>query len=227
MGFWRAENVFRYILYRAEQNHQLPNASHAFRVERIPPGKRVFQARRSAFFRAHHFDIQRGLVSMSTILDELPRHRSCPAAVILRIGLIAGAFDITDSIVFNAFRSITPKMIFQYIASGLIGLTSFKLGYASVVMGVVIHFCIALAWTAIFYGLSRKFSVLVRRPIASGLVFGSLVYVIMNFVVLPLSRVPAPTRAIPLASRVNGVLALLFCIGLTVSLLVRRESLGA
>ncbi len=60
---------------------------------------------------------------------------------------------------------------------------------------MVIHFCIALAWTAIFYGLSRKFSVLVRRPIASGLVFGSLVYVIMNFVVLPLSRVPAPTRA--------------------------------
>ncbi len=53
---------------------------------------------------------------MSTILDELPRRRSCPAAVILRIGLTAGSFDITDSIVFNAFRSITPKMIFQYIA---------------------------------------------------------------------------------------------------------------
>ncbi len=42
MGFWRAENVLRCILYRAEQNQQLPNASHAFRVGRIPPPSESF-----------------------------------------------------------------------------------------------------------------------------------------------------------------------------------------
>ncbi len=160
---------------------------------------------------------------MSTILDELPRPRPRPWAAILRIGLVAGTFDITENLVFNAFRSITPKMVFQYIASGLIGMTSFKIGYASVALGVVIHYCIALAWTGIFYGLSRKFTALVRRPVASGLVFGALVYLIMNLVVLPMTRVPVSPRAMTLASRVNGVLALLVCIGLTVSLLVRRE----
>jgi hypothetical protein len=40
--------------------------------------------------------------------------------VILRIGVVAGTLDITDAFVFNAFRHITPMMVLQYIASGLI-----------------------------------------------------------------------------------------------------------
>jgi hypothetical protein len=36
------------------------------------------------------------------------------------IGLVAGTLDITENIVFNAFRGITPWRIFQFIASGLI-----------------------------------------------------------------------------------------------------------
>jgi uncharacterized membrane protein YagU involved in acid resistance len=62
----------------------------------------------------------------------------------------------------------------------------------------------------------------IRRPIVSGLVYGCVIYLFMNFVVLPLSGVPHTRNAVTLASRVNGVLALLLCIGLPVSLLVRR-----
>jgi hypothetical protein len=36
---------------------------------------------------------------------------------------------------------------------------------------------------------SSRFS---RRPVLSGLLYGGAVYLFMNFVVLPLSRVPAP-----------------------------------
>jgi hypothetical protein len=42
----------------------------------------------------------------------------------------------------------------------------------------------------------------------------------MNFVVLPLTRVPH--RPVTLASRINGVLAILLFIGLTISFLTRR-----
>jgi hypothetical protein len=45
--------------------------------------------------------------------------------LILRIGLIAGTLDITDALVFSYFRGATPVMVFQYIASGLIGRRSF------------------------------------------------------------------------------------------------------
>jgi hypothetical protein len=149
-----------------------------------------------------------------------------PAGVgwlILRVGLVAGTLDITENIIFNLFRHITPKMIFQYIASGLIGIdAAIALGMASVLLGVAIHYFIALSWTALYYAASRKLRVLIRRPAISGILYGGFVYVVMNFVVLPLTRVPPRRAAMTIPSRVSGVLALLFCIGLTVALLFAR-----
>jgi hypothetical protein len=60
--------------------------------------------------------------------------------MILWIGLVAGALDITENIVFNAFRGITPWRIFQYIARGLLGAHSFQMGWSAVGLGVVIHY---------------------------------------------------------------------------------------
>ena len=136
------------------------------------------------------------------------------------IGLIAGTLDITDNIIYNAFRGVTMKMIFQYIASGLVGMESFQMGGASVALGVAIHYAIALTWTAIFYIASRYIAVLRERPVTSGLMYGAVVYVIMNYAVLPLTRVP-PRRPPTVVGRINAVAALLFCIGLTISLLVK------
>jgi len=156
-----------------------------------------------------HFPLQRGRGSAIFV-------------TILWIGLVAGTLDITDNLVFNQLRGITPWRVFQYIASGLIGRQAFQSGWASVALGVLLHYTIALIWTAIFYAVARKFAVVTRRPVLSGLLYGGVVYLIMNFIVLPFSGVPQPQHAITLASRINGVLALLLCIGLTVSLLMRR-----
>ena len=142
---------------------------------------------------------------------------------ILWVGLIAGTLDIADNLIFNQFRGISPIRVFQYIASGLIGMKSFQLGLASVALGVLIHYTIALFWTGVFYTASRKFSILVRRPVICGLLYGVVVYLVMNFVILPLSRVPPRPAAVTLPSRINAVLALLLFIGLTISLLTRRS----
>ena len=144
----------------------------------------------------------------------------------MKVGLIAGTLDITDALIFSHVRGIAPNRVFQYIASGLIGSRSFELGTASVVLGIVLHYAIALGWTAIFYAASRRFTILLRRPIVSGLIYGIAVYLFMNFVVLPLSGVPHPIKAASLVSRINGVLAVMLCIGLTISLLIRHDSPG-
>ena len=71
---------------------------------------------------------------------------------ILWIGLFAGTLNITDNLIFNQLRGITPKMVFRYIASGLIGVKAARSGgLASVVLGVAIHYMIALIWTVLFY----------------------------------------------------------------------------
>lgn len=138
------------------------------------------------------------------------------------IGLVAGTLDISENIIFNAFRHITPYQIFQYIASGLIDGRSFTMGGASVALGVAIHYAIAMTWTAVFYLLSRRLKILTRQATICGIVYGGVVYIIMNFVVLPMTRVPHARAAMTVASRVSGVLALLFCIGLAIALMMKK-----
>jgi uncharacterized membrane protein YagU involved in acid resistance len=146
-----------------------------------------------------------------------------PLAALLRIGLIAGTLDIGENLTFNHFRSVTPGMVFHYIASGLLGMKAFEMGFDAVLLGVVIHYTIALTWTVIYYLASRKLPVLISRPVISGLLYGVVVYLVMNFIVLPLTGVPHSDKAVTLASRISNVLALMFCIGLTVALLLRRS----
>src|SRR5260370_2041969 len=131
-----------------------------------------------------------------------------PLLTILWIGLLAGTLDITDNLIFNQLRGITPKMVFQFIASGLIGMKAFRDGLASVALGVAIHYTIALIWTAVFYAASRKLPILSRRPVLSGLVYGGAIYLFMNFIWLPLSVVPHPRSSIPLSSNIKLFLPL-------------------
>jgi hypothetical protein len=156
----------------------------------------------------------------------IPRSSTASGAhrvwTVVWIGLVAGTLDISENIIFNAFRHITPYQIFQYIASGLIDGKSFTVGNASVVLGVGIHYTIAMSWTVVFYLLSRRLLFLTRHAAICGIVYGGVVYIIMDFAVLPLTRVPHARAAVTVASRVSGVLALLFCIGLTISLLVKH-----
>lgn len=142
---------------------------------------------------------------------------------ILLTGLLAGTLDITDSLVFNAFRGITPVMVFRYIASALIGAHAAAGGGSAVVaLGVALHYLIAFIWTGVFFAASRNLPLLTKRPVLSGLAYGIIVYLFMNLLVLPMSRVPRLRGAIPIGSRINGILALMLFIGLTISLLVRR-----
>ena len=56
------------------------------------------------------------------MVSKIRLHQPSAFSVILRVGLIAGTLDITENLIFNELRAITPKMVFQYIASGLIGM---------------------------------------------------------------------------------------------------------
>lgn len=141
---------------------------------------------------------------------------------ILWIGLIAGTLDIGDNLIYNALRGVTPAMVFRFIGSGLVGVRVIQqMGGAGVALGVVMHYCIALSWTALFFIASRKMAFLRRQAAISGMVYGLCVYLFMTRVVVPLSRVPHLTLKVSLAGRINAVLAVVLCIGLTISLLTK------
>ena len=140
--------------------------------------------------------------------------------VIVGAGLLVGTLDIADAILFYGLRGISPTRILQGIASGLVGPTAFTQGARSALLGLLLHFFIAFTVATIYLLLSRRLP-LSRRPWLWGTLYGIAVYAVMNYIVLPLSHIglrPLPS----LGPLINGVAALIFCIGIPLAFLARR-----
>lgn len=138
-------------------------------------------------------------------------------------GLIAGTLDICAAFLTAWLRAgVSPIGLLQYVASGALGPAAFRGGIKTALIGLALHYLIATIWTTVFYLASRKWLFLIERPIQFGLIYGIAVYLIMTFVVVPLSRVtPRPAT---ITGRTIGILTIMFCIGLPIALIVRRFS---
>lgn len=136
-------------------------------------------------------------------------------------GLIAGTLDICAAFLTAWLRAgIGPVRLLQFVASGLLGPSSFDGGAKTALVGLALHYLIATIWTIVFYLASRKWLSLIERPVMFGLLYGIAVYTFMNFVVLPLSLVAR--RPITAIGTTIGLLTIMFCIGLPIAVTVRR-----
>ena len=151
------------------------------------------------------------------------RQRLSPGKAILVGGLIAGALDITYAFILWWLRAqVTPMQILQSVAAGLLGKASYDGGAGTAILGAFLHFFNALVIAAIFVGASRLWPVLARRATIFGPLYGIGVYLVMNYVVLPLSAFPPRTRPPAPVVWITGVLAHMFLIGLPIALAAKR-----
>jgi len=150
--------------------------------------------------------------------------------VYLATALFVGVCDITYAILFSYFRSGTsPQRLLQSVASGALGRDAFTGGWATAAAGLGFHFLIAFTITAIFFLAASRLPWLVRQPLVTGPLFGIGVYCVMNYVVIPLSKI-GPRPFPPMSVFISGVLVHMFVIGLPIALGARRygrESGGA
>lgn len=155
----------------------------------------------------------------------MSRRRDSPWPQVLAGGLIAGAIDITYACVFWGLKAdVSPTRIFQSVAAGLLGDTSFEGGAATAALGLFLHFFIACSMALAYYLVSRRWPVFVRRPIPLGIAYGLLLYVIMNCIVVPLSAAPPGSHDPLWVSLTIAVHA--FLIGLPIALFTSRASLS-
>jgi hypothetical protein len=159
-----------------------------------------------------------------TVPSSKPRH----FAAIFCAWIVAGTFDISDALIYyRTARGVHPSRLLQNIATGVIGQRAFSGGRADALLGLALHYLIALGATIVFYLLSRKIWFMTRHAVAAGLIYGLGVYLFMNFVVLPnagFSHPHIPTSPILWITLGNAILAVMICIGLTISLIVRKIS---
>jgi hypothetical protein len=159
---------------------------------------------------------------MPTAISTRPTTNSITKTIALCV-LIAGTLDITDALVFYGLRGVPASRLLQNIASGLLGPSAFKGGITTALVGLLIHYTITLCWATLFVLAARRIAALRQHAVISGLIYGLLIYGVMNYIVLPMTRVASHRHPTGIAL-INAVAALLFCMGLPISLINRRLS---
>jgi hypothetical protein len=151
---------------------------------------------------------------------------------ILYAGAIVGVLDITAACInAHVIAGFAPTRVLKGVASGLLGRSALEGGFATATLGLVMHFTMALTVAAIFYALSRRFSLPknLLGVVAVGLLYGAAVFVINNFGTAPfLSWVRSLYLHTPILFKPpmgwSQLVIHLFCVGLPTALVVAHYS---
>jgi hypothetical protein len=146
---------------------------------------------------------------------------------ILLGGLTVGALDILDAFVFFGLRGVAPERILHSVAAGLLGREAAVAGgLPTALLGLVLHFTIATGVVATYYLVSRLLPFLVRYPLICGLVYGVVVFYVMQLVVLPLSATSGKGGLPTGAPLLNGLLIHALGVGLPAALFAAKGRTG-
>jgi hypothetical protein len=96
-------------------------------------------------------------------------------------GGIAGTIDLLQACILFGWD------IPLAIAAGLVGKRAFQGGAGYYLLGVLLHFFIALLFAAFYYAASRRLRFLTEHPLVCGLSYGAAADLVMTLIVLPLS----------------------------------------
>jgi hypothetical protein len=132
-------------------------------------------------------------------------------------GLVAGTIDVGSASLING---ISPIIILRAIACGILGMASFREGARSAVLGLLLQWAMSVIIALLYSSAVNRLAGLRQAWVAGGLIAGVFTFVIMNFVVVPLSavgRMPHFT-----AGTFVENLAALLLFGLVIAFFARR-----
>jgi uncharacterized membrane protein YagU involved in acid resistance len=137
--------------------------------------------------------------------------------------IIVGFLDIAEVIVFYAFRDVKPIRILQSIAAGVTGRDrAFSGGTETAAFGLFLHFFIAFVVVLIYHLAARRIRALSEHPFVMGTLYGLAVYVVMNFVIVPMSAAGQSGRGTwPVMA--NVIFAHVACVGIPTALLAPQR----
>lgn len=146
-----------------------------------------------------------------------PRSSKSLLPAILATGLLTGTLDAVGAIINYCIPVVrNPIRIFQYIASGAMGTeAAFTGGWLSAAAGIFLHYVIATFWTALFYWNYPLIKRFLPSKVVAGILYGPVIWFVMNLAVLPLSRVQRGPMQV--SSVLIGMAILILAVGLPVS----------
>ncbi len=120
--------------------------------------------------------------------------------VALSAGLVAAVTEMVFVLPIQHLLGNSPVVVFQGIAFGWLGKAAFKGGLSAALLGVGIHVFVSVVAAGLFAFAAQHLAFLRERPAASGMLYGIACYVVMTFIVIPLSAIGFhPPRSLFLA----------------------------
>ena len=126
---------------------------------------------------------------MAATVHSLESRTWSVGVALLLATLVAGILDIGYAIGSSALRGIEPMVIWQSVASGLIGKATYEGGVKTAVLGGVLHFGMMACFVLAFFLMSRRWPRLLEHPFLWGALYGVGVFCVMNYIVVPLSAI--------------------------------------
>jgi len=145
---------------------------------------------------------------------------------ILYGGLLVGILDLLFAFTFyGLILGAKPLRIFQSVAAGLLGRTAaYEGGIRTFLLGILLHFIVATCIATVYYLASRILPVLIRHPFVSGLLYGMIAYLGMNYLVVPLSAIGRRSTPLRIPIFLTEIIGHAFLVGLPLGLLARRSA---
>jgi phage shock protein PspC (stress-responsive transcriptional regulator) len=143
-----------------------------------------------------------------------------PAKAISIAGLTCGAMDISAALVVYGLMGSKPLRLLQGIAGGILGPRTYSGGASTALLGLALHFVMAFGAATVFFLASRVMPLLLKHAVVSGVLYGIAVYFFMNRVVVQVSA--ATKFPFSIKMMLIGVIIHIFCVGIPISLSIRR-----
>ncbi len=99
-------------------------------------------------------------------------------------GFVAGTIDIGAAALINF---VSPLLILHFIAGGLLGKAALAGGAAVELLGLALQWVMSLMIAAVYLVACGWLPILRRRWIGGGLAYGVVIFLVMNYAVVPLS----------------------------------------
>lgn len=139
---------------------------------------------------------------------------------IIYTALLAGCLDGIAAVVF--LGKMNFEMVWRFVASGFFGMKAFSAGHEMIAYGLLFHFSIALFWTIVYFLFLGNISFFKKYVIPGGLLYGILIWLVMNLVVLPFTNIPqSPLTMVGIA---KGMIILMLCVGLPIAFLIQKQN---
>jgi len=138
--------------------------------------------------------------------------------------LIAAILDLAGAVINYMISSggKFPKKILEYIAGGIYGGSALDGSLGMNIKGALLHFLIASIWTVLFFIFYPKIKFFHRSIWVNAVVYGLIVWIVMNLIVLPFSAWKAPIVPFKLETAIRAAIILIICVALPVSISARN-----